>query len=127
MSTNKIYIIGNGFDLHHGVQSSYTKFGEFVQKENSELHNLFEEYFSFEGNWSSLEDTLAHLDTDSIIDYAENFLVSYADEDWSDSYHHDYQYEVNRIVKALSKDLKNHFTRWILSLKIPNTESPLVY
>lgn len=120
MTPEIIYIIGNGFDLHHGIKSSYQAFGEYVKQENSELHDTFEEYFSFEGNWSNLEDTLAHLDTDSIIDYAENFLMGYGVDDWSDSYHHDYQYEVNRIVKALSADLKTHFTNWVLSLQIPD-------
>ncbi len=123
MTTNKLYITGNGFDLHHNIRSSYSEFGEYVKEVDSELHETFEEYFSFEGNWADLETTLAYLDADSIIDYASNFLVSYGAEDWSDAYHHNYQYEVNRIVESLSKGLKKVFTDWVINLHIPEQSS----
>ena len=123
MRTKRLYVIGNGFDLHHKIKSSYGEFGKYVKNSNPLLHDVFENYFSFEGNWSSLEETLAHLDVDLIIDEASDFLVSYAAEDWSDAYHHDYQYEVARIVNLLSKTLKEEFTNWILELDIPDTNS----
>lgn len=123
MRAKRLYIVGNGFDLYHKIKSSYSEFGEYVKSSNSLLHDAFENYFSFEGNWSSLEETLAHLDIDLIIDEASDFLVSYAAEDWSDAYHHDYQYEVARIVELLSKTLKEEFTNWILGLDIPDANS----
>lgn len=123
MRGKRLYVIGNGFDLHHKIKSSYCDFGKYVKISNPLLHRTFENYFSFEGNWSSLEETLAHLDVDLITDEASNFLVSYAAEDWSDAYHHDYQYEVARIVELLSKTLKEEFTNWILGLDIPDASS----
>lgn len=126
MENNKLYIIGNGFDLHHGIRSSYTEFGHYVLSIDSELHDTFEKYFSFEGNWAELESTLAYLDVDTIVDNASDFLASYGADDWSDSYHHDYQYEVDRIVNALSTKLKKVFTEWIISLQIPDESTCLV-
>jgi hypothetical protein len=29
--TNTLYIIGNGFDLHHRIQSSFSAFGEYLR------------------------------------------------------------------------------------------------
>ena len=62
-----------------------------------------------------------HIDTDKIVDDASDFLVSYGVDDWSDAYHHDYQYEVQRAIDVVTVALKEHFTKWILSLDIPNT------
>ena len=120
MNKNTLYIMGNGFDIFHGIKSRYTDFGDYVEKLDYSLYEIFETYFSFEGNWSNLEDSLVHLDTDLIIDDASNFLVSYGAEKWSDSFHHDYQYEVEEIVKSLTTTLKKRFTDWVISLKIPD-------
>ena len=35
MST--LYIIGNGFDLSHGLKTSYTDFSKWVEKNHSEI------------------------------------------------------------------------------------------
>ena len=68
MPAKKLYVVGNGFDLYHKIRSSYGEFGAYVKVANSSLHDTFENYFSFEGNWSSLEETLAHLDVDLILE-----------------------------------------------------------
>ncbi len=115
-----LYIIGNGFDLHHRVPSSYTDFGRHVQSVDSNLHSLFDNYFSFEGNWADFEKSLAHLDVDLILNGASTYLISYSAEDWSDAYHHDYQYEIDRIVSALSDGLKRQFTQWACGLETLN-------
>jgi hypothetical protein len=60
------------------------------------------------------------LDTDSVIDYASSWLKSYGAEDWSDAYHHDYQCEIDRVVKAISKTLRLRFGEWVRQLKIPD-------
>jgi hypothetical protein len=33
MSSNKLYVIGNGFDLYHGIKSSYSDFMHYVKKQ----------------------------------------------------------------------------------------------
>lgn len=35
---NVLYIIGNGFDLHHHVKSSYQAFAEWLNKNNRKLY-----------------------------------------------------------------------------------------
>ncbi len=118
-----LYIIGNGFDLHHQIPSGYADFGRFVSGVDPSLHRLFEKYFSFDGNWADFENTLAHLDVDLILDEASTYLVPYSADDWSDAFHHDYQYEIDRIVSSLSKELKKRFTEWICQLTIPTASS----
>jgi len=120
LSTNQLYIIGNGFDIFHGVCSRYSDFKHYLSSKDSSLYDLVEEFIPVEENWSDLEEVLAHIDVDNIVDVASQFLVSYGTEDWSDAYHHDYQYEVNRIVEGLSGELKSRFSEWVKQLYIPN-------
>ncbi|MBU3660375.1 MAG: hypothetical protein FGM14_10920 [Flavobacteriales bacterium] len=120
MSNKRLYIIGNGFDIFHGVKSRYSDFKDYVEKNDNDLFEALEEYFNTDELWSDFEETLAYIDTDKIVDDASDFLVSYGADDWSDAYHHDYQYEVQRAINVVTVALKEHFTKWILSLDIPN-------
>lgn len=120
MSKESLYIIGNGFDIHHGIGSRYSDFKDYLSDSDHTLHDLVEEFIPLKENWSDLEQALADIDVDSVVDYASQFLVSYGAEDWSDSYHHDYSYEVKKIVEGLSEELKTRFTDWIARLHIPS-------
>jgi len=122
MNNTNLYIIGNGFDLHHGIQSSYSSFRAYLKQVDNSLFDLVEEYLSPDENWSDLEESLASLDSDYLAENASGFLVSYGAEDWSDSYHHDYQYEIEQIVESLSSRLREKFTAWIRQLYIPSTD-----
>ena len=54
-----LYIIGNGFDLMHGVKSSYYAFRDSLGKQNS-LRNILENYLTPEDIWADFENALAH-------------------------------------------------------------------
>lgn len=106
--------------MHHGIRSKYSEFKDYLSDSDHTLHDLVEEFIPVKENWSDLEQALADIDVDSVVDYASQFLVSYGAEDWSDSYHHDYSYEVEKIIEGLSKELKTRFTDWIMRLHIPS-------
>lgn len=127
MAKNSLYIIGNGFDLHHEIPSGCRDFGIYVKSLNSRLCEIFERYISCEGDWSKFEEALANIDAELILDDIP--LAYYGADDWSDSGHHDFQYEVEQIADALSKKLKMIFTHWILTLQIPDSltcQTPLL-
>lgn len=114
-----LYIIGNGFDLYHEIHSKYSDFKQYLFLNDRIIHDLVEEFIPIEKEWSDLEAALAQIDVNSIVDNASQFLVSYGADDWSDAYHHDYQYEIDKIIKGLSIELKSRFTAWVKQLKIP--------
>ncbi|MBX3489802.1 AbiH family protein [Parvibaculum sp.] len=35
-----LYVIGTGFDLHHGMATGYKHIGEFLKRNHRELYNL---------------------------------------------------------------------------------------
>lgn len=64
---DKLYIVGNGFDLHHGLNTSYTNFrDDFVRKSHP---NLWRRLYDIYGDkllnniwWNNFEEELAHVD-----------------------------------------------------------------
>lgn len=119
--SDTLYIIGNGFDLHHGIQSSYRAFGEYLKAVDHATYQVVERYFDVNAAfWAEFEARLAHFDSDTLIEDASDFLMPYGAEEWSDAYHHDYQYEIEQVVDAISKTLRARFGDWIRQLRIPD-------
>ncbi len=62
MSNKKLYIIGNGFDLHHGLETSYASFCQHVKENDRELYEFLEWYVDIEldkdGLWKDFEKSL---------------------------------------------------------------------
>jgi hypothetical protein len=125
MNPTKLIVVGNGFDLYHGIKSSYSDFREFVEENDDELTEMLEKYFDEEELWKDFEASLAALDTDTLIDDATEFLVGYGSDEWSDANHHDYQEAIQGVTDILTVGLKGHFTDWVLQIEIDHTsESP---
>jgi Bacteriophage abortive infection AbiH len=118
-----LYIIGNGFDLHHEIKSKYSDFAAYLKSVDPGIHEEIDTYFSFDGFWNNFEENLANFDVDMAIDNASGSLISYGDENWSDSYHHAYQYELNRIVESVSSKLQERFSDWVMQIQIPSMVS----
>ncbi|NKA72379.1 hypothetical protein GO285_01247 [Ralstonia solanacearum] len=123
MISRKLYIIGNGFDLWHGIPSSYGKFKEFVLANDRDVFEDVEEYLPAGDMWGDLEAALADIDIDQVVDNLGHYMVSYGADDWSDSGHHDFPYEVEQVVTRLSKKLRVLFGKWIRQLAIPTAAS----
>lgn len=121
-------MIGNGFDLHHGIPSRFSDFGLRLRKVAPDIVKLIDDYlFVDEDFWNCFEARLATFDSDNVIDHAEQFLVPYSAEDWSDAFHHDFEYEIEQVVDGLSRTLRSRFAEWIRGLRIPQPGSvPLV-
>jgi Bacteriophage abortive infection AbiH len=119
MGDRRLYVIGNGFDLHHGIPSKYGDFREFIEERDSDLLRAVDEYLPAGDDWSRLEQALAEIDVDHVVEDLEQFAPSYGAEDWSDSGHHDFQYEVRRLVECLSIELRQQFGQWIRKVPIP--------
>ncbi|MBD3772304.1 MAG: bacteriophage abortive infection AbiH family protein [Rhodobacteraceae bacterium] len=118
--THKLFIIGNGFDLHHGIPSRYSDFGTYVEAADPAVARLINDYLFVDENfWNCFEERLATFDSDLVIDHAEQFLMPYSAEDWSDAYHHDFEYEIGEVVRGLSNTMRSRFAEWIRMLPIP--------
>ena len=66
-----LYIIGNGFDLHHGLKTSYANFRENYAKKNTKLWGLLSDIYGDAINedmwWRDFEAMLGKIDYDHLI------------------------------------------------------------
>lgn len=119
MRPTKLYIVGNGLDLWHGIPSSYSQFKEYVKRQDWDLFDAVDRYLPASDDWSDLESALAGIDVNLILDDLAHFMPSYGADDWSDAGHHDFQNEVGEVVLRLSAKLRTRFGEWIRTLEIP--------
>ncbi len=120
MKPQKLYVIGNGFDLWHDIPSGLAQFKQYVQATDRDVYQEVEDYLPTQEDWSDLERALADMDVDALIDNLGHFMGSYGAEDWSDAGHHDFQYEVQNAVERLSTGLRLRFSEWVRKLPIPS-------
>lgn len=74
MVSDRLYIVGNGFDLHHRIASRYGHFAAFLAQADRTVYRLVQDYFSAdEAFWADFEQRLADFDADQAIDYAMQF------------------------------------------------------
>lgn len=125
MKPRKLYVIGNGFDLQHDIPSKLDLFKQYLRDNGNSVFREVEEYLPVREDWCDLEEALADMDVDAIIDNLGHFMASYGAEDWSDSGHHDFQFEVENLVKRLSSELRQLFGEWIRLLPIPTPTTAL--
>jgi len=75
-----LYIVGNGFDLYHGLDTKYQSFAKFLAKKDNEVYELFLKYYGLPdisedivtkeeyASWATFELSLANLDYEQVLD-----------------------------------------------------------
>ena len=68
-----LYIIGNGFDQHHDIQSSYQQYKEWVKKYRKQLYARLTMFYgdTTEELWKSFEE---HIPNITIVNYIRYIL-----------------------------------------------------
>lgn len=63
-----LYIIGNGFDLYHGIRSSYVDFANWLKSNDSGLYQIVSRFYlsKSESFWNKFEESLGNI-SDSMI------------------------------------------------------------
>lgn len=126
---NHIYIIGNGFDLYHGLSTSYGHFRDFVKEHDNELAELVEKYYSHKNNsdfWSDFEENLSGLDDDLLREYGLTYLDDYGCENWKDAFHHDYQYELDRMIDRITQGIRKCLYFWLSQISFDGLEKKAI-
>lgn len=68
MEKNTLFIIGNGFDLYHGLQTSTCDFCDILSSKNvdGDTENALEIFMNYGVDWGEYENSLKMLDLDEI-------------------------------------------------------------
>ena len=112
MEENGIVIVGNGFDVNHGLPSSYANFKEWLKKNDINLFDFLNTYIDVKGNWwNDFERSLSEFDIPKLI--RETPLEkSPRDSKLPPSFSHPASWRLDSVRDAIS--LK--FTEWVKTL-----------
>ena len=119
----KLYVVGNGFDIYHGLDTRFSDFEIYLKNHNREVLDAIYRYYSFEnGNdlWSNFEENLAHLDKVGLLDDLSQYLPVFSIEDFSWDDYHAAGFESEKLLKLLTSDLRAEFSRFILKAETKN-------
>lgn len=124
-----LFIIGNGFDIMHGVPSSYYNFRDTIGKNNI-LRFILEAYIRKDDIWGNFEDNLAYLDREMMLGTVDDLLSGFGvpdeeDDDFSAADFFAAQEIAASPVFILTQELPKRFRRWINTLEPYNVSKPL--
>ena len=119
----KLYAIGNGFDIHHGIECSYNNFFEYCKKNETDLCLDIEKFY-YDSNilWSNFEEELINIEPSYILDDCRILHPN-----WNTCYKEMYQFIdcVRDEVDNLKYSLTEAFNSWVKSLNKGNLRKKL--
>lgn len=130
-----LYIIGNGFDIYHGLDTKYQSFAKFLSKKNNEIYQLILIYYGLpdiSGNpvsdddynlWSTFELALADLDYEQVLEDKSDYAANPGSSDFKDRDWHSYPIEMKLIIEKLTNGLISVFNTFILNVEFPESIS----
>lgn len=120
---NRLYIIGNGFDLAHGLPTKYWDYHEFLkQKGETWMMNMLEYYFgNVQGEtsnilWSDLERALGVYNLKAIYDFLREGHT--LDEDHITRSIEEVEAEVQYHFVGICEKFSETFTEWCESIDL---------
>lgn len=120
--SKKLYIVGNGFDMHHCLKTSYWHFGQYLLEHNEELYVLLNRYISYANDdkdlWSNFEANLANLEIYELLESASNYLPNYGSDDFRDRDRYDFNIEMEKHYEMITHSLLAEFKDFINAVEI---------
>ena len=110
----RLVVVGNGFDLHHNMETSYWNYRDYlIAIGREDIVSCFEDMeFDSGEKWTNLEDRIGMIDYEN----AYCYLLPYGSDEWKDSAHHDFQYEIGKKTEYWP-DIKNLLGKWIRDIR----------
>ena len=117
-----LYIIGNGFDLHHGIASKYSDFKIYLAKHDRDLLYALEHLYDCKDIWGDFEQNLLTISRETFINYINPlFPVNEVDdEDFTYAELFLSQDSAGNLVDELTENLRKRFHQWIRTLIMPS-------
>lgn len=128
MGYKNLYIIGNGFDIYHGIKSRFSDYRKWLENNNPDLYYKLVELYedaSVSEWWNDFENHLADF---NILDYAfrlgfEN-QPDFASDDFRERDRYVAQLKAEKTFSLLLEEIRDSLYKWISQLSMP--EDPRV-
>ena len=116
MKVKRLYIIGNGFDIWHGLPTSYNNFYDFAEKTLDEISDYYLLDFSTDQPWCDFENSLGKFDWKAF--YSENNHIDPNDEDFRPSFAFCLEDDVSAQADLHVDEVRECFQNWIEDIDI---------
>ncbi len=135
----KLYIIGNGFDLHHNLDTSYRSFGLFLKSKYPVIYDRLIEYYGFsdldgytqkptyDALWNEFEESLSLLDPETAFEAHSGSLANPSSSEFRDRDWGTFSIDMEMVVDSLTTNLFKAFREFVLAVEyLPlNSDSKL--
>lgn len=116
----KLFVIGNGFDISHGIPCGYANFYDYLKENKVDTLNVMEKFYNVDSSsdlWSDFENSLeANIIYDELTEIIFENVPNVASDDFSDSSWYDAQISIKQECDELLKSIRYGFEEWIASL-----------
>lgn len=117
-----LYIIGNGFDIYHGMKTSYADFCIYVEENHSDLGLFLENYFKFQVNdkylWNNFESDLGTFNYKGFMD--DNCDFDIMDENFRPRDCYCLEDDVSQQIEENVDEIKETFSNWLHDIDYPH-------
>ena len=112
---SRLYIIGNGFDIAHGIPCKYSDFRRYCEEKMPKMYEKLNRFYDGGDKlWSDFERELPNLNKDALFDWATTNNPNW-NPNWKAYY--DFIDEVRDEVDYV-EGLKLAFTEWVQALSL---------
>lgn len=118
-----LYVIGNGFDLWHGLPTGYPQFYDFAKETLEEIENYYSFNFSGANPWHDFENTLGAFNWDEFYETYNDIDVRAEDfrPSWAYGLEDDLEQQADQHVETI----KECFHEWVSGIDISIAEKKL--
>lgn len=95
---SRLIVVGNGFDIAHGLPTKYSDFLKYIGSDCPKFYDAVCQYIPEDALWSCFEEALSYLDDEQLKDDNSCYLLGYGDDNWRDCAHHDFQYMIGEAL-----------------------------
>ena len=144
---NRLFVIGNGFDIAHGLPTKYSNFMEYLltltqkpqfiignyalldsiapqDQAKRRFYETMSKYIPEQDLWCSFEEALGYLDYEQIQEDNSCYFLDYADDNWRDSANHDFQYMIEQDL-SFASEIPYYFRQWIITINMNTNILPI--
>lgn len=118
----KLIVIGNGFDIGHGIPCKYSHFQKYLKNNREDILEVMEKFYYTGVDselWSDFETSLERdINYDSLSEIIGENSPNLGSDDFRDGDWYDAQIYTEQECDQLLKMVRSGFEEWIASLKI---------
>lgn len=126
----KLYVIGNGFDLHHKLKTSYYSFATYLKDQNPKLYDILDTYVSYPSSdtdlWYQFESNLANLNAEEILSENIGSLPDYFSNTFKPGDRFAFPDIMEEYLRLLTTGLIELFTEFIQQVEYPRSTKDYV-